>query len=309
MIGSSYSLTSTFCNLAYSHVAALLLHSAAVSERNPLHKHPEWDIPADGKALIGAQPVSKADTTEEVRLPDAPGDMLLIPQLPVPEPDEPLDIPSLVRLFQTDAYPIPENAPLRITVGEQSSLTLYPHQEALEYRQQSKEHTIYLRASKAGEVAFSFTPTTPSAGTQEPLSPPSSLSEKGKEETLLPESLEPGVPQEESSPPTSTDWAKGKEKKERVSITGRVGRVPTFKTIKTGLMAKFPVAEHQPDGSTTTWRTIVAFGKTAEALRDTLTKGDLISIAGYPHNREITGKSGQTRTVTEIYLAGLKHHK
>ena len=80
------------------------------------------------------------------------------------------------------------------------------------------------------------------------------------------------------------------------------------KSIKTGLMAKFPVGEHQPDGSTT-WHTVVAFGKHAETLRDSLTKGQLITVGGYPHEREVTGRAGQTRTVTEIYLAGLKHHK
>jgi single-strand DNA-binding protein len=100
----------------------------------------------------------------------------------------------------------------------------------------------------------------------------------------------------------------GKEAKERQVITGRVGRVPTVKQIKTGLMAKFPVGEHQPDGSTT-WHTVVAFGKQAESLRDSLTKGQMVTIGGYPHEREVTGKSGQPRTVTEIYLAGLKHHK
>jgi single-strand DNA-binding protein len=91
-------------------------------------------------------------------------------------------------------------------------------------------------------------------------------------------------------------------------ITGRVGQQPTIKQIKTGLMAKFPVAEHQPDG-TTTWHTIVAFGKTAEGLRESLEKGRMVTVAGYPHEREVSGKAGQTRTVTEIYLADVKHHK
>jgi single-stranded DNA-binding protein len=72
-------------------------------------------------------------------------------------------------------------------------------------------------------------------------------------------------------------------------------------------MAKFPIAQHNPDGSTT-WNTIVAFGKTAEGLRDSLTKGETITVAGYPHEREVTSKAGQKRTVTEIFLAGLKHH-
>jgi single-strand DNA-binding protein len=100
-----------------------------------------------------------------------------------------------------------------------------------------------------------------------------------------------------------------KENKERVVITGRVGRVPMIKPIKTGLMAKLPLAEHKPGSTETTWHTVVAFGKTAESLRDSVTKGQMITVAGFPHEREVTGKSSQKRKITEIYLAGLKHHK
>jgi single-strand DNA-binding protein len=210
---------------------------------------------------------------------------------------------------------------VHIAVGNETSLTLFPQDEALEYRQETPEHTIFLRASKGGELAFSFTPTPPVAVSQEPspIPPENYLPETvpvGGEEAMLPEPAHPTVLAQQADTPTSRkDRAAvargataGKETKERMVITGRVGRLPTVRQIKTGLMAKFPVAEHQQDGSTT-WHTIVAFGKTAEALRDSLTKGQLITVAGYPHQREITGKSGQTRTVTELYMAGLEHHK
>jgi hypothetical protein len=277
-----------------------------MSERNPMYQHPEWDIPGSPKALIGQEPVTKesSDLAED-----------LVSNAPQAEtaPENPLDIPSLIRLFQTDAYPLPEGAPVRIAVGKETSLTLHPNEEAVEYRQETPNHTIYLRASKAGEVAFSLTPTLRGATTQEqPVPPPQGFLPEtvlvdGK--ALLLAAEEPGYPAkapEATAPPK--DQARSKENKDRVVVTGRVGREPTIKQIKTGLMAKFPVAEHQPDGSTT-WRTIVAFGKQAESLRDSLIKGRMITVAGYPHEREVTGKAGQTRTVTEIYLAGLKHHK
>jgi hypothetical protein len=255
--------------------------------RNP---HPEIDIPATAHALIKAEP------------------------LPAPEPEleEPLDIPSLVTLFQTDAYPLPESAPLQIAVGKETSLTLYPQDEALEYRQQTPEHTIYLRTSKRGELVFSFTPTPPGAVRQEPspLPPENSFPETVPvdDEAVLPEPAQAEMPAQQPDAPTPPkDRPVGKETKERKVITGRVGRSPTLKAIKTGLMAKFPVGEHHPDGSTT-WHTVVAFGKQAESLRDSLTKGQMVTVGGYPHEREVTGKSGQPRTVTEIYLAGLKHH-
>jgi hypothetical protein len=260
-----------------------------MSERK---KHPEIDIQVPARALIGLDPVQT---------------------LPERTPDRALDIPSLIRLFQTDAYPLPESAPLQIAVGKETSLTLYPQDEALEYRQQTPEHTIYLRTSKRGELAFTFTPTAPVAVSQEPLPilPENSFPETVPvgEDVVLPEptQAEKAAQQPKATTPPK-DQSAGKEPKERKVITGRVGRTPTLRQIKSGLMAKFPVGEHLPDGSTT-WHTIVAFGKNAEALKDSLTKGQLITVGGYPHEREIPGKAGQPRRVTEIYLAGLKRHK
>jgi hypothetical protein len=203
-----------------------------MSERN---KHPEIDIQMPARALIGLEPVQ---------------------DVPERTPEEPLDIPSLIRLFQTDAYPLPESAPLQIAVGKETSLTLYPQDEALEYRQQTPEHTIYLRTSKRGELAFSFTPTLPVAVSQEPspIPPQNSFPETVSvgEEVVLPEPAQAGeVAQQPKANTPTKDRPAGKETKERKVITGRVGRVPTVREIKTGLMAKFPVAEHHPDGATT----------------------------------------------------------
>jgi hypothetical protein len=100
-------------------------------------KRPEIDIPTPPKALIGLEPGQT---------------------LPEPKAEEALDMPTIVRAFQTDAYPVPDGAPLRIAVSDEASLTIYPKQEAIEYRQQTAEHVIYLRASKRGEVAVSVTP-------------------------------------------------------------------------------------------------------------------------------------------------------
>jgi hypothetical protein len=222
-----------------------------MSERNPLRQHPEWDVPAIAKALIGAEPVPES----------APSD----------------------------------TAGATLPVGD-ASLTLFPDERALEFKKETPEHTVFLRLSAAGGVVFNFTPKPPAAATGE--------------EVMLPESIESAEPAElpEQTPSSAAKTPK-KEKKERVTIIGRVEREPSFKQIKTGLMAKLPVAEHQPDGSTT-WHTIVVFGKKAEALRDSLTKGQMVTIAGYPHERTISNpKTGALRTMTEIYRAGITHHK
>jgi hypothetical protein len=103
-------------------------------------RRPEIDIPTPARALIGLEPGQTQ---------------------PEPEVERPLDIPTIIRAFQTDAYPLPDGAPLRIAVSDEASLTLYPQQDALEYRQQTAEHVIFLRASKRGEVAFSVAPKAP----------------------------------------------------------------------------------------------------------------------------------------------------
>jgi hypothetical protein len=107
------------------------------------NKHPEIDIATPPRALLGLEPGQT---------------------LPEPKAEEALDIPTIVRAFQTDAYPLPEGAPLRIAVSDEASLTIYPNQAAIEYRQQTAAHVIYLRASKRGEVAFSVTPKPPRKG-------------------------------------------------------------------------------------------------------------------------------------------------
>jgi hypothetical protein len=127
---------SAVCKLAYRLPAGVVVRFAQLmAERK---KHPEIDIPTPPQALIGLE----AGQT-----------------LPEPKAEEALDIPTIVRAFQTDAYPVPEGTPLRIAVSDEASLTIYPKQEAIEYRQQTAAHVIYLRASKRGEVAFSLTPT------------------------------------------------------------------------------------------------------------------------------------------------------
>jgi hypothetical protein len=283
-----------------------LLISRIMSERNPLYQHPEWDIPGSPKALIDLDPVPEASS-------DLAEDLVSNAPQPETEPENPLDIPSLIRLFQTDAYPLPESAPVRITVSKEATLTLYPNNEAVEYQQQTKDHTIYLRAGKSGEFAFSLTPVQPVGETQavsqtppEGSHPVTVTVSDDRLHSTLGETTEPVETPDPAHP--AKGHAVEKENNERVVITGRVGREPTIKQIKTGVMAKFPVAQHNPDGSTT-WRTIVAFGAKAQALQGTLTKGQQISVAGYPHEREIIGKAGQKRNVTEVYLAGLKHHK
>jgi hypothetical protein len=182
----------------------LLLISRIMSERNPMYQHPEWDLPGTPKALIGQEPLTEgaADEAEAT---------VATPPQPEANPERSLDVATIIRAFMTDAYPLPEDAPLRIAVGKEASLTLYPNQEAVEYQQQTTEHAIYLRAGKAGEFAVALTPVHPVGGSQEPTPAPpqGSLPDTaaGSDETLLlsaGDATAPAEDPESTSPPQTS---------------------------------------------------------------------------------------------------------
>lgn len=102
------------------------------------------------------------------------------------------------------------------------------------------------------------------------------------------------------------ETADAKEEAERVKLTGRIGRAPTFRTTAAGkLVGKFPLAVHLEDG-TTTWRDVLAFGDRAAALQKRIEDGQLgkgheVDVTGYTHEREYKGRDGTPKTAQEIY--------
>ncbi|MFD9604226.1 single-stranded DNA-binding protein [Streptomyces sp. NPDC059970] len=99
--------------------------------------------------------------------------------------------------------------------------------------------------------------------------------------------------------------------RERVKLTGRLGRTPTFRTTAGGkFVGKFSLAVHTEDGETK-WHDVLAFGDRAASLQKRvetgqLNKGNEIEVVGYPHTREYTGRDGTPKTAQEIYLAAVK---
>jgi hypothetical protein len=88
---------------------------------------------------------------------------------------------------------------------------------------------------------------------------------------------------------------------ERVSLSGRVGSDPTFRTTPKGtLVGRFPLAVHGEDSSTT-WYPVLAFNQRAERLRDSVHKGEAVRVVGYVHERETRTRAGDTRKIQEIY--------
>ncbi|MFE9219765.1 single-stranded DNA-binding protein [Streptomyces lavendulae] len=98
---------------------------------------------------------------------------------------------------------------------------------------------------------------------------------------------------------------------ERVKLVGRIGRTPTVRETAGGkLVAKFPLAVHLEDG-TTTWHDVLAFNDRAVALKKRieageLVKGNEIEVVGYRHEREYQGRDGTTKTAQEIYSVAVK---
>jgi single-stranded DNA-binding protein len=109
--------------------------------------------------------------------------------------------------------------------------------------------------------------------------------------------------------PSSTEDSEAD--RQRVTLVGRLGYAPKFRTTPKGtLVGSFSLGAH-PEQGKTEWHQVVTFGSRAEKLQEAaFGKGDEVQVVGYPHERERTDKkTGETKTVTEIYAAVVKTPK
>jgi single-stranded DNA-binding protein len=126
------------------------------------------------------------------------------------------------------------------------------------------------------------------------------------------EQEEAGKPRENGQTRRTTT-VEAKEE-ERVQLTGRLGRTPTFRTTPKGtFIAKFPLAVHLEDGATK-WHTILAFGERAQKLEQRVTAGEVVKgreveVIGYPHTSEKQSKNGKTKVVREVYAVVVKNRQ
>jgi single-strand DNA-binding protein len=96
-------------------------------------------------------------------------------------------------------------------------------------------------------------------------------------------------------------------------LLGNVGKDPQINSTPGGIAAKFSVAttdrEKDQQGNwrdRTEWHNLVAYGPTAEIVRDYLTKGCQLFIQGKIQTRSWDDKqSGQKRYKTEIFVHDL----
>lgn len=106
-----------------------------------------------------------------------------------------------------------------------------------------------------------------------------------------------------ATPPQDTSAQK---EQERVTLVGRVGAAPSFRTSPKGvLIGRFPLAVRESEDKTT-WHAILAFGQRATKVQETVRKGEVVEVVGYKHQREKQGRGGRPRTVEEVYAVVVK---
>ena len=117
-----------------------------------------------------------------------------------------------------------------------------------------------------------------------------------------------GIPQEaRPTPPPRSQEGSPQPERQRVTLAGRLGASPSFRTTPKGqLLGRFPLAVHDEDS--TRWVQVLAFGQRAEKLRDEtrLAKGEQVEVIGYPHPKHSKGKDGKTRVEVEVYATVIR---
>jgi hypothetical protein len=160
---------------------------------------------------------------------------------------------------------------------------------------------------RTGAVTFLLTPAGLDLPSGAPEQPPDALIPRNRPDaqdtTPSPLQDDSDASQTRSDTPSGPSSSESGERP-RVTLVGRLGAAPHFRTTRNEkLVGRFPLAVHHDDDSTT-WHPIVVFGERAQQLRaDALTKGDLISVIGYAHERTWTDRQGHQRTEVQIYAA------
>jgi single-stranded DNA-binding protein len=110
------------------------------------------------------------------------------------------------------------------------------------------------------------------------------------------------------APPSSDTAASGTEveKQERVTIRGRVGKAPRFRTTQKGrLVAQFQLAERD-ENDQTTWHNIVASDQRAEKVQTDVKSGMPLEVIGYVHEEERQKQDGSQRMDRKVYAVVVK---
>jgi hypothetical protein len=194
---------------------------------------------------------------------------------------------------------------LQLSLFRQGAPTLAPEGVIFELRDQPERR--WLAVSPTGATTLFYNPDIPAR----PETPQhATITEKRpitpyrQEAPLLDDATAP----QGASLSLLPHSAERQEQQERVQLAGRLGTEVRYRTTRSGkLVAKFPLAIKADDGSTT-WKDVLLFGERADRLREGTapTKGQYVEVIGYVHEREVKGRHGTTRTVSDIYAVVVK---
>lgn len=194
-------------------------------------------------------------------------------------------------------------------------LELYPEKFAMRYRvghlRLDMNNVTGLAATKSGLQIRAGEADTPTVFTLRPDGSVTVAVRKTSQPRTQVATEQPLTPPEAPSQGVAaTDTARIAEKepeaeKDRVTLTGRVGREPSSRTTPNGrLVVRVPLAVHE--GEETNWHQLVFFDDLGKKVIEGVHKGELVSVIGYRHIREVNAKDGGKREVEEIYGATLQ---
>ena len=184
-----------------------------------------------------------------------------------------------------------------------------PQADRLRVESSDAQHKATALFDPKGGLIFTLQPNDATSGL-EPAIVEASIEQPENSPVPTP-SPETEAPAAEATPDAGeaakTTTTTEDERGERLVFTGRVGRVPELKTTAKGhRLVRIPLAVHE--GEETSWHTIVFFDDLAERAVTTLAKGELVSVVGYKHVREIQTKRG-TKEQELIFAAALQGAK
>lgn len=165
--------------------------------------------------------------------------------------------------------------------------------------------TLWLGPSQTAETAPEPPDSTPDGIDVHGEAQPRRHTDLGGAEIPDPDAIQP-------APSTQADTENSPEGQEqpRVDLRGRVGHDPFVRRTPRGtLLARFPLAVREEGKEKPTWHQILSFGDRASRVQETISKGQKVTVIGYPHQREIPQKDGSVKLIEEIYAVVVKPTK
>jgi Single-strand binding protein family len=239
----------------------------------------------------------------------------------------PWDLPAVSASLNTEARPLTDRLAgpgQTFQLAEDIALTLFPERQMLRFssplaelvlapvtsllpqdenvRVESRDvhHQAVARFDPQGGVIFTLQPNEAVIAAESVIveeapveqSVPLIETTPSADNEAAPAMSAPAEKEPTAAPSGSTPAATAEDERgERLVFTGRIGRVPELKTTAKGRkLVRIPLAVHE--GEATSWHTIVFFDELAERAATTLAKGELISVVGYKHVREVPTKRG-----------------